>query len=284
MSIPASRFTDSIDCPTHGSKGPVVGPCGPEVYVGELPIARVGDLCDCGRPHASPLAEGAGTVFIHSLPAARIGAKTIDGGALVTGESSVLIGGAAFSLPFITIEGDAEYQAKVLRDLGRMASTKDGQKLFASMAEAAKNGRKVRICQKDGAARTLTDPQLKDPRYPPGGGVTYNDPRSTDRTGTDAKIEYDPDAWNKDYPKEMVPPDKTRDATLFHEMTHANDMMHGTADEGLCPNPGGDSFTNPCRCGERRAVGLPPYDDREKYPFSENGYRQQRGYKTRTYY
>src|SRR5262245_3068828 len=104
MSDPATRLDDQLECSRHNGKGPVRGPGSPEVLVGGVAMARLTDLCDCPNPHASPLAEGAAEVLVDGLPAARIGVKTLDGGVVLSGEPSVLIGGGAFELPaFIEI-------------------------------------------------------------------------------------------------------------------------------------------------------------------------------------
>jgi len=264
MSSPASRYTDGYLCTQHMIHSEIARPDPPEVFIGGQIAAKLSDFCTCGLGHISPIAEGASEVLVRGMPAARIGVKSLDGGVVIWGEPTVLIGSSTFALPScITIVGDPGFQSKVLQDMVLIASTKSGKLLLAQIADAGAKGRKVTICQTSGRSHTDTDPRLEKERQLPGGGVTYNDPRSTDGTGTDAKIYYNPAAG---------------DATLFHETVHANDITHGTADEHVCDNPGGDTLTKTCLCGERKAVGLPPYDDPNKYPFSENKYREERGY------
>ena len=278
MSTPASRLTDSISCPTHGdSRGPILSPGATEVFVGGLTAARYTDICQCATPHKSPLAQGAAMVLINGLPAARVGAQTLDGGQILDGDASVLIGGDTFSIPsFFSIEGDADYQAKVLRDLHTIASTPSGEKLFASLQAG---GHKVRI-QYGKKMETFTDPKNSDPN-----AADQTDPRAYDGTGIDAQIDYNPDSPGIPYDKESAwthPPDYAPDTDLFHELVHADDMSRGRLDKSECPNVGPQKYF-PTRSSELRAEGLGPYDDESKYPYSENTYRRDRGFAQRTF-
>lgn len=88
---PAARITDMHVCPLHGG-GPITGPAVPNVLIGGLPAAAVGDLCMCPLvPDA--IVKGSTTVFIGGRPAVRIGDLTAHGGAIVLGAPNVLIGG-----------------------------------------------------------------------------------------------------------------------------------------------------------------------------------------------
>ena len=97
---PAARLGDMHVCPmvTPGTPpiphvgGPVMPPGCPTVFVGNMPAARVGDLCICVGPPDS-IALGSFTVFIGGPPAARIGDMTAHGGNLVVGFPTVLTGG-----------------------------------------------------------------------------------------------------------------------------------------------------------------------------------------------
>jgi uncharacterized Zn-binding protein involved in type VI secretion len=72
--------------------GPVIGPCVPNVLIGKLPAAVVGDSATCvGPPDA--IVKGSATVFIGKRPAARIGDTTAHGGNITLGEPTVIIGG-----------------------------------------------------------------------------------------------------------------------------------------------------------------------------------------------
>jgi len=72
--------------------GPVVGPGVPNVLIGMMPAAVVGDVLVCvGPPDA--IVKGSATVMIGSRPAARVGDTTAHGGSIVLGCFTVLIGG-----------------------------------------------------------------------------------------------------------------------------------------------------------------------------------------------
>jgi uncharacterized Zn-binding protein involved in type VI secretion len=284
MSEPAARISDIILCRAHGNQGPVFYPGADEVYIGGCDAARYTDLAMCNSSHVSPLAEGAAMVLINGLPAARLGHTTLDGAILITGEASVLIGGETFSPPdFISIHGDAGFQAKVLKDLYLISCTPSGKKLFASLAAT---GHKVDIQlgtkEDNNSYRGLTTsvpPRLN----PPPGDDEPNDPRAYDGTGIDSLVKYNPDMDTQGYPEWGRPPNYSPDVTLFHELTHADGMAHGEMDRNWYPNP--PSIIRPrAKGGERRAMGLSPYDDESKYPFSENSYRRDRGYMTSPVY
>ncbi|BAY90657.1 MULTISPECIES: PAAR domain-containing protein [unclassified Tolypothrix] len=100
MGKPAARITDMHVCPmqTPGIPpiphvgGPVIGPGQPNVLIGGLPAAVLGDTCTCvGPPDA--IVMGSATVLIGGKPAARLGDTTAHGGSIVLGNFTVLIGG-----------------------------------------------------------------------------------------------------------------------------------------------------------------------------------------------
>ena len=100
MGQPAARLTDMHTCPMQTPAvppiphvgGPVTGPGVPNVLIGGLPAAVVGDICTCtGPPDA--IVKGSVTVIIGGRPAARMGDNTAHGGSIVTGFPTVLIGG-----------------------------------------------------------------------------------------------------------------------------------------------------------------------------------------------
>ena len=90
---PAARITDLHTCPipTHGG-GPITGPSVPNVLIGGLPAAVVGELCACAGP-PDVITKGSTTVLIGGRPAARIGDLTAHGGIIVAGAPTVIIGG-----------------------------------------------------------------------------------------------------------------------------------------------------------------------------------------------
>ena len=98
---PAARLTDFHECPMETPAvpvpiphvgGPIVGPGTPNVLIGGLPAARVGDMLVCvGPPDA--ITKGSSTVMIGGMPAARLGDTTAHGGTIVLGDFTVMIGG-----------------------------------------------------------------------------------------------------------------------------------------------------------------------------------------------
>ena len=97
---PAARITDKHVCPmqTPGSPpiphvgGPVIGPGVPNVLIGKLPAAVLGDNTVCVGP-PDVIVKGSATVMIGGKPAARVGDTTAHGGSVVTGCPTVMIGG-----------------------------------------------------------------------------------------------------------------------------------------------------------------------------------------------
>ncbi|WP_297086293.1 PAAR domain-containing protein [uncultured Draconibacterium sp.] len=100
MGQPAARIMDMHACPAQTPAfpspiphvgGPVMGPGVPNVLIGGLPAAVVGDTCICVGP-PDPIAQGSTTVLIGGRPAARLGDSTAHGGKIVMGWPTVLIG------------------------------------------------------------------------------------------------------------------------------------------------------------------------------------------------
>lgn len=94
---PAARLTDMHTCPMATGPvphvgGPIVGPGSPQVLIGGLPAARVGDSAVCVGPPDS-IIKGSATVLIGGAPAARMGDSTAHGGVIVLGYPTVMIGG-----------------------------------------------------------------------------------------------------------------------------------------------------------------------------------------------
>ena len=97
MSLPAARVTDMHVCPMVTGVvphvgGPILPPGQPNVLIGNLPAARVGDMATCVGP-PDTIIKGSVTVLIGGRPAARIGDSTAHGGVIVMGMPTVLIGG-----------------------------------------------------------------------------------------------------------------------------------------------------------------------------------------------
>ena len=99
MSQPAARVGDMHVCPmvTPGTPpvphvgGPILPPGGVTVLIGNLPAARMGNMCTCVGP-PDVIAQGAVNVLICGQPAARMGDMTSHGGSIAIGCPTVLIG------------------------------------------------------------------------------------------------------------------------------------------------------------------------------------------------
>lgn len=95
MSQPAARVTDMHTCPMVTGTVPHVG--GPmmlgslNVFTGNLPQARIGDMLTCVGP-PDFVAKGSTGVYVNNIPAARLGDQTAHGGVIVVGLPTVLIG------------------------------------------------------------------------------------------------------------------------------------------------------------------------------------------------
>jgi len=95
MGKPAARISDFHICPKKTGDTPHVG--GPvlegasNVFIGGMPAASVGSLCECDGPPDS-IVKGSQSVFIGGKPAARMGDATAHGGSIIVGCPSVFIG------------------------------------------------------------------------------------------------------------------------------------------------------------------------------------------------
>ena len=87
--LPAARVTDMIvSTATSGIPVPIIPPGAPNVLIGGLPAARMGDSCG-----VDAIIMGSATVMIGGMPAARVGDSTATGGAVMPpGDLTVLIG------------------------------------------------------------------------------------------------------------------------------------------------------------------------------------------------
>jgi uncharacterized Zn-binding protein involved in type VI secretion len=91
---PAARITDP-----SGHPGIITGPGVPNVLIGGLPAAVLGDLHTCAMPPLAgphpptPLVKGSVTVLIGGRPAVRLGDMSGCGAPIVMGHPTVLIGG-----------------------------------------------------------------------------------------------------------------------------------------------------------------------------------------------
>ncbi len=99
MGQPAARITDMHVCPmvTPGVPpvphvgGPITGPGVPNVLIGGMPAAVMGDMATCVGPPDTIL-KGSVGVLIGGKPAARMGDTCAHGGTIVLGCPTVMIG------------------------------------------------------------------------------------------------------------------------------------------------------------------------------------------------
>ena len=87
MPFPAARLTDNVVCPAVTGVvphvgGPISGPGQPNVLIGNLPAARIGDMNVCVGP-PGVIAVGAPTVLVGGRPLARLTSTAGHGGAIV---------------------------------------------------------------------------------------------------------------------------------------------------------------------------------------------------------
>jgi len=128
MSKPAARLTDLHTCPmvTPGTPpvphvgGPITGPGCPNVLIGGLPAATIGDMCFCVGP-PDTIARGSTGVLIGGKPAARMGDNTAHGGIISIGFPTVLIGetagGGGAGNAGMSASGDADGNANLADSL-----------------------------------------------------------------------------------------------------------------------------------------------------------------------
>ena len=99
MGKPAARVGDMHVCPMVNPGpvphvgGPILPPGVPNVLIGGMPAATLGNMCTCTGPPDS-IVMGSSGVMIGGKPAARMGDSTAHGGSIVAGLPTVLIGEA----------------------------------------------------------------------------------------------------------------------------------------------------------------------------------------------
>ena len=92
----AARVGDMHVCPLVTGVvphvgGPILPPGCPNVLIGGMPAARVGDKITCTGPPDS-IVQGSATVTIGGKAAARMGDSAAHGGTIILGLPTVLIG------------------------------------------------------------------------------------------------------------------------------------------------------------------------------------------------
>ncbi len=90
MGKPAIRVTDQYINPTmQGAASPIAAPGSSDVFIGNLPAITMSDTL---APITDMAIPTTGTVFINNVPASVTGDPTSQGGSLLMGNPTVLIG------------------------------------------------------------------------------------------------------------------------------------------------------------------------------------------------
>jgi uncharacterized Zn-binding protein involved in type VI secretion len=291
--FPAARIADPIThdmlVPSGIIGPPITGPCPKGVVLIEgLPAAHLNCTAICtgvisvGLAHPPPVPPappppiilGSTSVLIHGMPAARwapsgdMGACGVFlGNPMLSALRRVFIGGPVFPLSVtvlpngniqvgnnITIEGDAEFQAKVLRDLHIMSN-------FSTGAERLNNidtdGQPVRI--REGASNGCAADNWADASA---AGTPANRGGVGTGRGSGSTITYNPDRE----PPTAADPTVRRPAEvgLHHELSHSEHIGRGDVD--MSPDP-----ANPNN----------PHVEETNTINQDNQYRTERGIPTR---
>jgi uncharacterized Zn-binding protein involved in type VI secretion len=249
--MPAARATDPHVCPmftglvAHGG-GPILPPCEPTVETGDLKQARISDMATCVGP-PDVIAQGASTVTVRGLFAARMVDPTVHGGIILMGLPTVIIGGPVFTArpvkqtfwgnfkygSSITIETDSDdpnFASQTIAALIRLDSTPTGNNIINAIEKSGND---------------VTIEKYSNPKDP------YN-ATTNGGNGGDSTIAWDP-AVNGFGPPGTTPGNQQpgSDVILGHEMTHAAHNATGTADYSQTNSDG----TNVRE--ERNTTGLP---------------------------
>jgi type VI secretion system secreted protein VgrG len=188
---------------------------------------------------------------------------------ITTGAALVVIGGASFPLPvvrqadgslkvgdhLVVKAGEGRYpdfQNRVMRDLGIMASTPAGlQRLNNIQANPGGHNVTIREYTDAEAKKFGDDNSLNYALNPDKGALTYDkNGNPVPGSGSDSEIAYNPDI--KLGPKGG--PNEPADAVLFHELGHADHAAYGTG-----------------RAGEPTTGPLAGYENREEWQTIEGG-------------
>jgi uncharacterized Zn-binding protein involved in type VI secretion len=269
----AARITDMHLCPAVAGVvphvgGPIIPPCEPTVLTGFLPQARITDQLICVGP-LDVIVQGATSVLVGGLFAARIGDQCAHGGKIIVGCPTVIIGDPALSNPAaaallskiaggtsaISINGTPQYRQEALGALSRLALTPTGLGLLHSLDTS---GKTITIQQTNGGNGENASNFANGLRNRITGAAG---PGSNSVVNWNSKrISTGPAAW------------QTRDPAvgLGHELIHAETDAHGTSDGQNSNYTGADGVVRNAPGYEQQAVGLGPYAGNS---FTENKLR-----------
>ncbi|HKS88693.1 MAG TPA: M91 family zinc metallopeptidase [Stellaceae bacterium] len=237
--------------------GPIIPPCEPTVLTGFLPQARITDQLICVGP-IDFIVQGATSVLVGGLFAARITDQCAHGGKIVTGLPTVIIGDPALSNPAaaamlqkiasgssgISISGSPQFRQQALGALSRLALSPTGLGLLQSIDAS---GKTVTIQQTNGGNNENPANYANGTRNPVTGAAG---PGSNSVVNWNPnRISIGPAAW------------QTRDPAvgLGHELIHAETDAHGTSDGQNSNYTGADGVVRNAPGYEQQAVGLGPY-------------------------
>lgn len=148
----------------------------------------------------------------------------------------------------IIIDGDAKFRQRVEADLELLRSSPDGRQMLAELDRASALGNTVTIRDTYGVRSNAVES--------PAASAFFN-PDGTPGSGTDAVVRYSP---SNHIPQGS--PDRPPIVGLYHELSHAYNVVTGTLQPGTYNNPG--HVDHGIRNGERQAIGQnytgAPYD------------------------
>ena len=181
--------------------------------------------------------------------------------AITRGAATVLVGGPAFPFDVVrlpngdlrvgnamTIKGDADFQGKVMANLGKISTTNSGMQVLNTINNSGKTMDVIPYAGDNsfcGANRTWADVAGQTPAGQPvfdGRGNPIMGPDGKTQlvgtgTGANTTLQLNPDLTlaNSRDPDHPLP----NDSIMFHEMTHGTHQMTGTSNSA--PSPGWDT-------------------------------------------
>jgi len=204
--------------------------------------------------------------------------------AITRGAATVLVGGPAFPFDVVrlpngdikvgnsmTIKGDAEFQGKVMANLGKISTTPSGMKVLNTINDSGKTMDVIPFAGDNsfcGPNQTWDDYAAQTPagqQVYGGDGAPIMGPDGKPLlgtgTGANTTLQLNPDLTlpNSQDPAHPLP----NDAIMFHEMTHGTHQMTGTSES--YPVPGWDTNEervtiltgNPSEADYGREIGYP---------------------------
>lgn len=254
------------------------------VNIGNLPAARTGDKVFEACGGQDPIAVGCPTV--------NIGDGNASGGfGLVRGASTRATGvgfeadGSVYFGPNIVIVGNAEFQAKTVEYLVKLASTPAGQALLDDIAAC---GHTITIVEGTDISQNIAEPT----------DGNHKNPAMWNGDGTDVTVTYYPESsnlYNSGADWDYCPPEVGLGHELIHGIHIAGGDVPGNPDDGDKLTDGTDvdranEEASTVGLGANPANGLPDHTGepekpgRPGRPYTENKIREALGLPPRTSY